>query len=91
LDVEEPSKQTIKIDVDLLSRRVGMTTGSLRNKKSKDKLTDQEFTKWTATKDIDGIAWRAVKEGKRTYYEPAMPIKDELLSKLLEWIRKNRT
>jgi hypothetical protein len=89
LDVEESDKQTIRIDADLLARRVGLKMGSLKNKRSQ--LSDQEFTEWSTTKDDDGIGWRAVKEGKRVYYEPTMPIEDELLSKLLEWIRKNRT
>lgn len=90
LDVEERDKQTVRIDVDLLARRVRMTSGSLRNKKSKDKLTDQQFAEWTADKDIDKISWRAVKEGKRVYYEPATPLKDELLDELVKWIQKNR-
>lgn len=88
LGVEESEKYSIRIDGDLLARRIRLTAGSLKNKRSK--LSDQEFTEWTTTKDDDGIGWKGVKEGKRLYYEPAMPIKDELLSKLLEWIKKNR-
>jgi len=91
LGVEDPEKQPIRIDVDLLARRVGMTAGSVRNKKSRSKLSDQEFTEWTAGEDIDEIGWRVVKEGKRVYYEPAVPLKDELLDKLSKWIQENRS
>jgi hypothetical protein len=90
LGVEDPAKQQIRIDIDLLARRTRMTTGSLRNKRSRSKLDDQKFTEWTTKKDIDEIGWRTVKEGKRVYYEPAMPLKDELLDKLSKWIQENR-
>jgi hypothetical protein len=80
-------EDSLRIDIDLLARRLGMAVPSVRNKKSKS--TDKEFTEWTMTKD-NGIGWKAVKQGKRVYYEPTTILGSELLNELLTWIRKNR-
>lgn len=88
LGVEESEEVLTRIDIDLLAPRLRMTAGSVRNKRSK--LNDEDFVKWTATKDINEISWRVVKEGKRVYYEPATALDGEPLSMLLTWIRENR-
>lgn len=88
LTIQESDESLNKIDGDLLARRIGVTVGTLKNKKSK--LTNQEFTKWTAAKDTDQIPWVAVKSGSRVHYEPAIDLEGELLSRLQKWITKNR-
>lgn len=87
LDLEEPDRELIKIDAELLARRLGMVVGSLRNKKTK--LGDKEFIEWTTTKDSGGIGWTTGKEGRKIYYKPAVLLESEVLSSLLKWIKEN--
>lgn len=88
LEVEKSEEDSTSIDIELLAARLKMTAGSIGNKKSKS--TEEEFVKWTADKDIDQIGWKAIKKGKKVYYKPATPLNNELLSRLLAWIKENR-
>lgn len=83
----------IIIDADLLKQRLNLSnSGSISNKRrdfyKQDKETaDLEFSQWTKEKDIDGIAWKAIREGKRKYkYVPYSNLSEELHSKLLNWM-----
>lgn len=69
----------------LLARRLNYHRDNLS--KVKSKLSEEEFYQWTITKDPDGIAWKFLKGGRK--YLPANELPDELLGKLLSWIKQN--
>lgn len=92
------SSSEIFINSHLLAKRLGLkNVQSLNNKKCliyKDKEHDAnlKFSEWSKGKDIDGIGWKAVKQGKRkTVYSPYQEISNELLSSLNRWITQNQS
>lgn len=84
-----PSKLSIKIDGNILAKRLNTTVGNIRTKRSTVGTTKQ-FTEWTTKKDVDKIAWKSVKEGKSVYFVPDGDLSDEQQINLQEWLNKNQ-
>lgn len=97
----EPPKQLELIDsVDILSElksnplqakvlanRLGVKPPDISIKKSKVLL--EEFYDWLQSKDIDGIRWLLIGEGKKARYIPADDNSSKKLQALSEWIESN--
>ena len=66
--------------------RFGLSAPSVS--KAGKRYSAEEFTEWTKSKDPDGIAWRYIEEPTKGYL-PVEELSDELMSKLLEWVKKN--
>lgn len=89
----------LKVDVDVQSERFspisglklsefrfGMNKSSVSGAKKAKSI--QEFTKWTKSKDPDGIAWKSVEKPVKGYV-PVGELSSELQIKLKKWIEEN--
>ena len=77
----------VKFTPEILARRLKVSAKYIGNQKAD--LTSEEFTKWTTRKDFDGIGWKPIREGKKTYYVPAYILSTETKSRLLTWEEVN--
>jgi predicted DNA-binding protein len=74
-----------KITIELLAKRLGSKNPkSIQNKKSSS--SDTEFSEWTGKKDLNGIPWKPIKNGRLVYFIPAIDLSDELKDKLRDWL-----
>ena len=72
--------------IKLSELRFGLGKSSLASVKSK--RSTERFTEWTKSKDPDGIAWRYIENPTKGYL-PAEELSEELMGKLLEWVKEN--
>jgi predicted DNA-binding protein len=78
-----------KITIELLAKRLrSKNPKSIQNKKSSS--SDTEFSEWTGEKDLDGIPWKPIKNGRLVYFIPAIDLSDELKSKLQDWLKSEK-
>lgn len=66
--------------------RFGLGKSSLAS--AKRKQSTEKFTEWTKSKDPDGIAWRYIEKPTKGYL-PVEKLSEELMGKLLEWVKEN--
>jgi hypothetical protein len=71
----------------LVSRLNKVNTSTLSNKKGE--LSLEEFYDWLQSKDIDGIKWVTIGEGRKARFIPADDNSSEKLQALSEWIESN--
>ncbi len=71
----------------LVNRLNKVNTSTLSNKKGE--LSLEEFYNWLQSKDIDGIRWILIGEGKKARYIPADDNSSEKLQALSEWLEFN--
>jgi hypothetical protein len=71
----------------LVNRLNKVNTSTLSNKKSE--LSLEEFYDWLQSKDIDGIKWVTIGEGRKARFIPAADTPIEKLEKLGDWMQSN--
>jgi hypothetical protein len=76
---------------NLLAARLVTDKATLSKKKAQ--LSEQDFYQWIASRDPDGIRWRAVGslKGYSKGYLPHEETSEELLEKLANWVESNST
>lgn len=76
------------LQAKILSLRLKITPSEISIKKSK--LSLEEFFGWIQGRDIDGIRWVIVGEGRLTRYIPADDTPIEKLQKVEQWLQANK-
>lgn len=71
----------------LVNRLNKVNTSTLSNKKGE--LSLEEFYDWLQSKDIDGIKWVTIGEGRKARFIPADDTSPEQLQALGEWLESN--
>lgn len=71
----------------LVNRLNKVNTSTLSNKKGE--LSLEEFYDWLQSKDIDGIRWVLIGEGKKARYIPADDNSSEKFQALGKWLESN--
>lgn len=75
------------LEAKILASRLGVKPPDISIKKGK--VSIEEFYNWIQSKDIDGIRWVLIGEGKKARYIPANDTPIDKLQALKEWLQVN--
>jgi len=75
------------LEAKILAFRLGVKPPDISIKKGK--VSIEEFYNWIQSKDIDGIRWVLIGEGKKARYIPANDTPIDKLQALKEWLQVN--